>query len=123
MNAGQVFDTDGPNSVPAGPLGNFKVAIPITYLVDEATDVDDLDYSPGKLSIREAILLANGDGAPSVINFKASAFPGGTTVSLNSGEMKISQPVDINGPGRAQPQARRSDDEPGIQHRRRRLDA
>jgi len=97
--AGQVFDTDGPNAVTAGTIGKFVVAIPVEYVVDEATDVDDLDYSVGKLSIREAISLANTDGVPSKITFKGSAFPSGTVVGLASGEMAISAPVEIIGPG------------------------
>ncbi len=98
--ANQVFDTDlpTPNSAFAGNLGSFVVAIPALYTVDEVSDIDDGMTGLGKLSIREAIKAANGDSAPSTINFSATAFAGTQTITLTGGVMAIDNAVTVNGP-------------------------
>ncbi len=98
--ANQVSDTDlpTPNSAFAGNLGSFLVAIPAVYLVDEVSDIDDGILTVGKLSIREAIKAANGDSAPSIINFSATAFAGTQTITLSGGVMAINNAVTVNGP-------------------------
>lgn len=98
MNAGQVFDTDGPNTVAASTLDTFQVAIPITYMVDEVSDVEDGNHTPNHLSIREAINLANTDGALSAITFSTSVFSSAKTILMAGGQMKITAPVPITGP-------------------------
>jgi len=97
--AGKVSDTDvpTPHTTLAQNLGSFNVLIPTVYLVDEVSDVDDLDFSPGKRSLREAIDKANNDNTPSVINF-TGAFAG-QTIQLINGEMSITDSLTINGPG------------------------
>ena len=59
MQASQVFDTDGPNAVPAGSKGSFKVAFPAVYTVDNIGDTDDGDYTAGQFTLREAMKLSN----------------------------------------------------------------
>ena len=100
LKANEVFDIDG-NPAFAGPLGTFKVAIPITYTVDEVSDVDDANTAVGFLSFREAIRLANTDTAPSSIVFDAAKFAGTKTISMltaNGDQMAITEGVTITGP-------------------------
>jgi predicted outer membrane repeat protein len=102
MQPNQVFDLDGtPNAVTAGPLGTFQVSVPLPpLLVDNDGDVDDGNYGPGQLTLREAINLANGvPGTNDSISFDASL--NGKTITLGS-ELKVSDGVTITGPGAAQ---------------------
>jgi Right handed beta helix region len=102
MNANEVFDTDStPLGVPAGTLGTFLVAVPNTYLVDEATDIDDGNTTTGHLSLREAIRLANTTnlGVADLVTFDANVFEAGTRVTLGGNELLITDPITIQGPG------------------------
>lgn len=100
---GQVTD----NSVPAHPaiasvLGSFQVAIGESFVVTVTGDENDGDLSPGDLSLREAITLANADvSSPDTITFDASAgkFDVARTMNVGAlGQMQISGPVTITGP-------------------------
>lgn len=95
--AGKVFDKDAPTpfAVPAFTAGTFTVAAPITYTVDEVSDVDN---GIGKLSIREAIVSANNDGVPSVVLFDQTEFSGTKTITMTAGELMITEGVTITGP-------------------------
>src|SRR5207237_656719 len=61
LQPSQVADIDAAtNFVPTGSLGDFFVKIPVTIVVDDATDVADGNTTAGHVSIREAITIANG---------------------------------------------------------------
>ncbi|MBX7105216.1 MAG: right-handed parallel beta-helix repeat-containing protein [Gemmataceae bacterium] len=100
MVAGQVFDTDGPNSVAAGGLGSFKVSIPLPILVvDNPGDTDDGNYGPGQQTFREAVVRANNAlGTVDSITFDASL--NNSTITVGS-EIAVSDGLVINGPGSA----------------------
>jgi len=100
MQANEVFDTDGPNAVPAGPLGSFTVALPLPPLVvDNNGDLDDGNYGPGQLTLREAINLAN--GVPNTIDsISFDAALNGKTITLAT-DLNVSDGVTITGPGAA----------------------
>ncbi|MCE9563551.1 MAG: IPT/TIG domain-containing protein, partial [Planctomycetes bacterium] len=67
-----------------------------SLVVDTLVDVNDGDYSPGNLSLREAIALANATPGADTITFK----PGLTgTITLSLGELAITDDVTITGPG------------------------
>ncbi|MFL5329378.1 MAG: beta strand repeat-containing protein [Gemmataceae bacterium] len=97
VNGNQVFDTDTPtpNSTPAGNLGTFKTAFATTLAVDLASDVSDGNYTPGNRTLREAILLANGNAGLDTITF---SFPSATTINLTSG-FTVADSLEIDGPG------------------------
>ncbi len=102
INANEVFDTDpAPQSVPAGIVGTFQVAVPNTYLVDEVTDIDDGNVATGFLSLREAVKLANTTnlGVADIIMFDTNVFKAGTKVTLGGTALVISDPLSIQGPG------------------------
>ena len=114
INAGEPGLTPGTGTVPVyDQRGNPYVRIiggrtdvgaleytgtPQNYLVDILTDESDGNHAPGDLSLREAILLANGNaGAADTISFHP-ALSGGT-VLLTLGALTISDPLAIDGPG------------------------
>ncbi|WP_193213639.1 right-handed parallel beta-helix repeat-containing protein [Luteolibacter marinus] len=68
----------------------------VHLVVDTASDIDDGDFSPGNLSLREAIGLANETGAD-VISFDPSL--SGSTITLTGGQLEISSSMTIAGPG------------------------
>jgi Right handed beta helix region len=108
MRSGQVFDIDPiPHAVPStsfptSSLGDFFVNIPVSLLVDEATDINDGNTSVGHLSIREAIVIANAQNArnATTISFDSKVFTSPQTITITPalGEMNITAPVTINGP-------------------------
>jgi CSLREA domain-containing protein len=92
----EVFDTSG-IAAPAGPIGGFSVAIPVTIVVnatnDEAIDTD------GKTSLREAILAANASElSQDTITFDPAVFALAVTISLTLGELAITDSVVVDGP-------------------------
>ncbi len=102
INANEIVDIDStPLSVPAGIVGTFQVAVPITYRVDEATDIDDGNVATGFLSLREAVKLANTTnlGVADIIVFDTNVFKAGTKVTLGGTALGISDPLTIQGPG------------------------
>ncbi|MBX7103986.1 MAG: hypothetical protein K1X57_07885 [Gemmataceae bacterium] len=95
----EVFDRDTPPQVGETVAFTFLVvAIPNVYSVDEVSDVTDMDYSPGHLSFREALLLANADGDASSITFDPSVFNAATTITLNGSGLNITDGITIDGP-------------------------
>jgi fibronectin-binding autotransporter adhesin len=99
LNANQIYDSTNNTAAPSGPIGNFKVAIPVTYVVDVASDVDDtLPYTPndGTNSLRKVIRLANNDTSASAISFSA-LFNAPQMVTVGS-VMTITEPVTVNAP-------------------------
>lgn len=100
VETGQIGD--GTKFVTPSSLGNLTVAIAKTYVVDTIDDVDDLNYGPLNLSIREAIKLANASvGATDTITFSPTVFATPQTIQLGSGELVVTDPVQIIGPGKA----------------------
>ena len=65
--------------------------------VSTAVDELDTDYTPGDLSLREALFLATLDPNKNTITFDPSL--SGQTVVLQQGELVIDSNVDIEGPG------------------------
>ncbi len=65
-----------------------------TYLVDEAGDTVDGNYSAGHLSLREAVTLANAGAGADTITF-AAALSG--TITLTGGVLALSNDVSIDG--------------------------
>src|SRR5207249_12275756 len=60
VGSNQVFDTASPpNVAKVGPIGKFIASFPRNYIVDNIADENDGDTSPGRLSLREAVGLAN----------------------------------------------------------------
>jgi RHS repeat-associated protein len=70
-------------------------------VVDTVADESNSDYSPGHLSLREAIALAASLPGHDVITFSASVFNQPRTITLNSlyGQLLVNSDVDIVGPG------------------------
>jgi parallel beta-helix repeat protein len=88
LQANQVANTNGGFAAP-GNLGTFQVLIGQNYVVTNLND-------SGAGSLRQAILDANSLTTPDTISFQAGLTG---TISLTSGELLISQPVAITGPG------------------------
>lgn len=71
---------------------------PMTYTVDQNSDVSDGNFGAGQLSLREAITLANADGVTSTINLDASL--SGQTITLGDTFLltDVAGTTTINGP-------------------------
>lgn len=87
-------------------IGSFEgvdnpLAIPQKFVVDKLVDEDDGDFSPGDLSLREAIARANVDSATfDTIEFSPNLTASGpATILLTLGELAITGTVTIDGPG------------------------
>ncbi len=94
--AGKVADT-GATTNKAVTLGTFLVDLAANIVVDEATDIDDGDFTVGKRSFREAVVRANIGAGIDTITFSAAVFNVAKTIAQASA-ITISQPVDIIGP-------------------------
>jgi parallel beta-helix repeat protein len=97
INANQVQSSSG-TSVKAGQVGSFKIAVGTAFLVDEATDINDGNTSPGHVSLREALGLANLE--PSLhdtISFSSSVFASLKTIAVGTA-MSVAAPMVITGP-------------------------
>ncbi|MCA9259994.1 MAG: hypothetical protein KDA61_12370, partial [Planctomycetales bacterium] len=75
------------------PLNGIQI-VERTLQVDVQNDIDDGDYSPGRLSLREAIALANARTGADAITFGASG-----AIHLSSQLPTISDALTIFGPG------------------------
>ncbi|MBX7106840.1 MAG: hypothetical protein K1X57_22380, partial [Gemmataceae bacterium] len=94
--------SDGTNFVTAAAVNTLQVAIPKTFIVDTVDDTDDGNYTVNNLSIREAIKLANQNvGVSDLITFSPTVFSSPVTITLFGGEMFITDPVTMTGPGTA----------------------
>ena len=67
-------------------------ALATTYVVDTANDTT----TPGKTTLRQAVFEANGS-ANNIVQFDASL--NGSTITLSQGEIAITQPMYLIGPG------------------------
>jgi hypothetical protein len=95
MQPNQVFDTQvPPQPVPPGPIGTFNVLIPLSLVVTNAHD-----SGPG--SLRDAVNITNSFATSDTITFDPTYFTAATprTITLSSGELKITDNLIINGPG------------------------
>src|SRR5262249_9491007 len=95
----QVFDIDAPpHLLVTQSLGDIRVSIPGTYVVDENSDLVDHNYAPGHVSLREAVELANATpGLKETVAFGPSM--NGKTIALGGQGLSITDPININGPG------------------------
>ena len=75
----------------------LKPVVSLSLVVDTLADENDGDNSPGHLSLREAIDLANANPMPDTISFDPSL--AGGTIHLTLGELAITDSVTILGPG------------------------
>ncbi len=67
------------------------------FVVDQASDENDGDYSPGDLSLREAVGLANARVGADTITFAATL--NGTPLLLDLGQITITDSVTLTGNG------------------------
>jgi hypothetical protein len=79
-------------------IGAYERAPVTSYVVDIAADEHDFNYAAGDLSLREAVILANGNaGTADTISFHASL--SGQTINLTLGHMPITDAVTVTGLG------------------------
>ena len=76
-------------------IGAFELQ---DIIVSTTSDVSDGDFSPGELSLREAIELTNGMTGPGSIVFD-STFDTSQVIQLDSQLPTVTQPLTITGPG------------------------
>ena len=96
MNQNQIADLDSTSHFsPAGTIGTFATDFAITLTVDTSSDAVDDNYSLGKLSLREAVSVANNSLGADTINFN---FASPMTITLDSG-LQLNRSVLIQGPG------------------------
>ncbi|MFL5331250.1 MAG: beta strand repeat-containing protein [Gemmataceae bacterium] len=100
----QVTDTSA-NPVFASSLDSLHVAISKSIVVDNTGNDDDGITTVGQMTLREAIRLANSNvGVVDVISFDTSVtspFNTPQTIFLTTGQLQITDPVTITGPGAA----------------------
>lgn len=91
-------DQRGHNRIVYGTvdIGAFEAEFPVNLVVDATDDNNDGDTSAGKLSLREAILIANAAPSVDTITF-AQGLTG--TITLVNGELLITDDIAITGPG------------------------
>ncbi len=65
-----------------------------TFVVSTLVDESDGNFAAGDLSLREAIEQANQTPAVDTVTFSVSG-----TITLTVGQLQVTQPVDIQGPG------------------------
>jgi predicted outer membrane repeat protein len=97
--SGRVFDTDVPQqSAPGQTVGTFNVMVVGVLVVDELGDADDGNYSPGNLTLREAIALSNfSTNGKDTITFVSAL--NGNPILLGGSSLVITDPVVIQGNG------------------------
>jgi hypothetical protein len=76
-----------------------QTVVGLNLVVDTPIDENDADYSVGDLSLREAIGLANGSVGADTITFDSIVFNSPETIALLLGEMRMTEAVNIDGPG------------------------
>jgi CSLREA domain-containing protein len=101
MPFGRVADGDG--------IGGARIDIgayerqpgeALSFVVDTLADENGDDYSPGSRSLREAIKLANANPGVDTITFDPALWAAGAgKILLKFGEMAITDPLVIEGPG------------------------
>jgi hypothetical protein len=90
---GQGFDRVRNGIVDIGAFELETVLVP-NFTVDTNIDEDDGDFSPGDLSLREAIGLANSNPGYDSIDFSAAL--SGTTIFLTGTELEITDSLTIS---------------------------
>ncbi len=91
-------DGDGTSRVDIGAIERQSLESS-NFVVDILVDEDDDNYSPGDLSLREAILLAHFNAGAETITFAPALTSGGpVTVLLTRGELAIHDSMTIEGP-------------------------
>jgi predicted outer membrane repeat protein len=96
----RVFDGDG-DGTPRIDIGAYENH-PLSFIVDTLVDENDGDYSPGDISLREAIAMANSSSnfEDDIIQFAdALTKSGPATIVLRHGELAITDSMKILGPG------------------------
>ncbi|MBA4107444.1 MAG: hypothetical protein C0485_17040 [Pirellula sp.] len=69
-------------------------------IVDSLADESDGNFGPGELTLREALELANGRLGIDAVEFAPTLFAAGPrTILLTHGDLKISQEIELRGPG------------------------
>ncbi len=79
-------------------IGAYELQ-PVTLVVTVGVDEDDANVSPGHLSLREAVNLANANPGPDTITFDRFNFVTPRTILLTGGELPIKGDLTITGPG------------------------
>ena len=96
----RVFDGDGVGGARIDIGAVERQAAPVALVVSTLVDENDAIYSSGDLSLREAIILANGSAGANVITFASTLTSGGlATILLTLGDLKIANSLSIDGPG------------------------
>ncbi len=107
-NSGQVLTTDQRgvslikrtvgSSVDMGSTELFSLTTPLVVTV--AADENDGNVSPADLSLREAVILANGSAGTDTITFAPAI--NGTEIDLTLGQITVSDSLILNGNGATQ---------------------
>ncbi len=94
----RVFDNDGVGGARID-IGSYErqAVSGLNLVVDTLVDENDVNYGAGDLSLREAILLANGSVGADTITFSPSLTNG--TILLKLGELLINDSLTITGLG------------------------
>jgi len=98
LESSQVKD-GGATSALGGVLGSFLVFIPGTLKVDNTADIDDGNYGPGQLTLREAVAISTAVFSDDTITFDPAVFSTPQTITMNGTEMMIGDRVTVTGPG------------------------
>lgn len=77
----------------------FQPTPPASLVVSTTLDEFDADYSPGDLSLREAINFANLLPGADVIQFDPTLFATQRSISLTLGQLNIESEITLIGPG------------------------
>ena len=93
-------DGDGVGGA-AFDIGSYEASqILVSLVVDTTSDVDDGDFSPGNLSLREAVGLVNsGLATGTTITFDNTVFGVPQTITLAGTQIDVTSSVEIVGPG------------------------
>lgn len=90
-------DADSISRVDIGAVEQQNLVLPFPLIVDTLADELDFDYSPGDLSLREAINLANHTAGVDSITFAPVLADG--TIRLSRGELVLTEAATIDGGG------------------------
>ena len=85
----------GLGSSEAVDIGAYEHGLVVTTVIDES----DGNHSPGNLSLREALELADARPGMNFIYFDPSIYPGTIILASSLGELKIQSSLHVVGPG------------------------
>ena len=82
-------------------MGSYELQVldAANFIVSTTQDELDGDLSPGDVSLREAVMAANGSPGTDVITFDPTVFASAQTIQLALGEMVMTEAVTISGTG------------------------